>query len=160
MWLWWSGLGLAFSYLSSLPWHSTNSQLQTHRFSSRAACEDGGDRSLPSGHPLGEWSARDLLFRSPQSRKVLGSLPHPKPQDPQPVDRPLGKGGREPRLTIFQSLEEMAQVGSDTPISIPRGKPPLQWKWPLLTWIFPWLRKRRESCYLLRSKVWGVARVT
>lgn len=46
--------------------------------------------------------------------RVLGSLPHPKPQDPQPVDCPSGKGGREPRLTLFQSLEEMGQVGSYT----------------------------------------------
>eukprot|EP00070_Physeter_catodon_P015416 XP_023973190.1 nuclear RNA export factor 3-like [Physeter catodon] len=28
-------------------------RLQTHTFSSRAACEDGGDRSLPSGYPMG-----------------------------------------------------------------------------------------------------------
>ena len=94
-----------------------------------------------------------------KAERVLGSLPHPKPQDLTTTWLSL-KGGREPRLTIFRSLEEMGQAGSDTPISIPCGKPPLRRKWPLLTWIFPWLRKRHESCYLLRSRVWGVARVT
>ena len=96
----------------------------------------------------------------PKAGRVLGSLPHPKAQDPQPVDCSSGKAGREPRLTIFRSLEEMGQAGSDTPISIPCGKPPLRRKWPLLTWIFLWLRKRHESCYLLRSRVWSVTRVT
>ncbi|DAA13109.1 TPA: nuclear RNA export factor 3-like [Bos taurus] len=57
----------------------------------------------------------------PKAGKVLGSLPHPKAQDPQPVDCSSGKAGREPRLTIFRSLEEMGQAGSDTPISIPCG---------------------------------------
>ena len=94
-----------------------------------------------------------------KAERVLGSLPHPKPQDLTTTWLSL-KGGREPRLTIFRSLEEMGQAGSDTPISIPCGKPPLRRKWRLLTWIFPWLRKRHDSCYLLRSRVWGVARVT
>ena len=69
----------------------------------------------------------------PKAGRVLGSLPHPKAQDPQPVACSSGKVGREPRLTIFRSLEEMGQASSDTPISIPCGKPPLRRKWRLLT---------------------------
>ena len=69
----------------------------------------------------------------PKAGRVLGSLTHPKARDPQPVACSSGKAGREPRLTIFRSLEDMGQAGSDTPISIPCGKPPLRQKWPLLT---------------------------
>ena len=74
--------GLRSSYLSSFLWYSTSFQLQTHRFSSRAACEDGGDRSLPSGHPMGEWSVWDLLFRAPQSRKGSGFPSTPQSTGP------------------------------------------------------------------------------
>ena len=34
----------------------------------------------------------------PKAGRVLGSLPHPKAQDPQPVACSSGKAGREPRL--------------------------------------------------------------
>lgn len=97
------------------------SSSRPHRFSS---AKDSGDRSLPSGHNMGELVNKRPWTKIPKWQEGFW-VPSRTPTHRTP-SQPLFRRSKvaKARLTLFHPLEEMGKMGPDTPILVPCGNLP------------------------------------